>query len=353
MSLICLILQIVTGLFLAMHYKSDVGLAFVSIEYISRNVQYGWLIRYLHSNVASVFFIVVYLHMLRTLMYGSFMYPRQLLWGSGVIIFVLMIATAFLGYVLPWGQMSFWAATVITSLFSAIPLIGMDIVLWLWGGFSVDDATLNRFFSLHFFLPFVILVLSLIHLIFLHEFGSSNPTGFVFRTDGTFMMPLYIIKDLNGINYMFILIAFLVFFSPNYLGHPDNYILANPLVTPAHIVPEWYFLPLYAILRSIPSKLLGVIVLALAILILLFLPTLVGKLNVIRSFYFKPAIKVLIILIIVNCLILGWVGGKPVVEPYFSIGQLATFMYFMLFLAYGWSGIIEQFLLKSYSRLSI
>jgi len=225
MALICLVLQIATGLFLAMHYKGDSNLAFASVEYISREVQYGWFLRYMHSNGASVFFLVVYLHMLRALMHGSFFYPRHLLWATGVIIFLLMIATSFFGYVLPWGQMSFWAATVIISLFSAIPIIGPDVVLWLWGGFSVDDATLNRFFSLHFFLPFIILALSIIHLMLLHEFGSNNPIGTFFRSDGLPMGPYYIIKDLNGINLLFILIVYLIFFLPNYLGHPDNYIL--------------------------------------------------------------------------------------------------------------------------------
>lgn len=221
LSLICLFLQILTGIFLAMHYKSDFLLAFFSIEYISRNIQNGWFIRYMHSNGASVFFIVVYLHIFRSLMFGSFSYPRQLLWLTGIIIFILMIITAFFGYVLPWGQMSYWAATVITSLFSAIPLIGNDLVLWLWGGFSVNDATLNRFFSLHFFLPFLILGVSVIHLILLHEFGSNNFIGVQFRLDGFSMTPLYIIKDMIGIIFMFILLSYLIFLVPNMFGHPD------------------------------------------------------------------------------------------------------------------------------------
>jgi quinol-cytochrome oxidoreductase complex cytochrome b subunit len=349
MALICLILQIVTGLFLAMHYKADSNLAFASIEYISREVQYGWFLRYMHSNGASVFFIVVYLHMLRALMHGSFFYPRHLLWATGVIIFLLMIATSFFGYVLPWGQMSFWAATVIISLFSAIPFIGPDIVLWLWGGFSVDDATLNRFFSLHFFMPFVILALSIIHLMLLHEFGSNNPIGTSFRSDGLPMGPYYIVKDLNGINLLFILIVYLIFFLPNFLGHPDNYILSNPLVTPPHIVPEWYFLPLYAILRSIPSKLLGVIALFFAILTILILPLLSGRNNLIRSFFFKPFVKILIIFIIFNSIILGWIGGQPVVPPYYFIGQIATLMYYLLFFSFATLGFFEQIISKVYS----
>lgn len=349
MALICLILQIATGLFLAMHYKGDSNLAFASVEYISREVQYGWFLRYMHSNGASVFFIVVYLHMLRALMHGSFFYPRHLLWVTGVIIFLLMIATSFFGYVLPWGQMSFWAATVIISLFSAIPIIGPDVVLWLWGGFSVDDATLNRFFSLHFFLPFIILALSIIHLMLLHEFGSNNPIGTSFRSDGLPMGPYYIIKDLNGINLLFILIVYLIFFLPNFLGHPDNYISSNSLVTPPHIVPEWYFLPLYAILRSIPSKLLGVVALFFAILTILILPLLSGRNNIVRSFFFKPFVKVLIIFIIFNSIILGWIGGQPVVPPYYFIGQIATLMYYLLFFSFAVLGFFEQIISKVYS----
>lgn len=351
MALICLILQIATGVFLAMHYKSDLNLAFASVDYICRNVQYGWLIRYLHSNGASVFFLVVYLHMLRNIVFGSFNYPRQLLWGSGVVILILMIATAFLGYVLPWGQMSYWAATVITSLFSAIPWVGNDIVLWLWGGFSVDDATLNRFFSLHFFFPFVILMVSLIHIMLLHEFGSNNPSGVFFRSDFTFMTPLYIIKDLFGTNFLFIFLAYLVFVSPDLLGHTDNYILSNALVTPPHIVPEWYFLPLYAILRAVPDKLLGVVTLAIAIILLLFLPFFVNRFNLIRSNIFKPLFKPLMMLFALDLLILGWIGGQPVEEPYFIIGQAATIFYFGFFVFFGVASVFEHYVLKFYNYL--
>jgi len=303
----------------------------------------------MHSNGASVFFIVVYLHMLRGLMFGSFAYPRQLLWGTGIIIFILMIATAFFGYVLPWGQMSFWAATVITSLFSAIPLIGNDVVVWLWGGFSVSDATLNRFFSLHFLLPFLLLGLSIIHIMLLHEFGSSNPMGTIFRHDGIPISIFYIIKDFFGINFMFILLFYLVFAVPNLLGHPDNYIMSNPLVTPTHIVPEWYFLPLYAILRSVPDKLFGIIALLFAIIFLLFLPYIFGFVNLIRSFFFKPYMKFIIGIFIVNSLFLGWVGGMPVVEPYFFIGQVTTVMFFLIFFSMGFFGFIEQLIFKTYS----
>ncbi len=327
-ALVILFLQILTGIFLAMHYKSDIMLAFSSVEYILRDVKYGWLLRYLHSNGASFFFIVVYLHMLRSLLFGSYKYPRHLLWTSGVIIFVLMIATAFFGYILPWGQMSFRAATVIISVFSAIPLIGDEIIYWLWGGFSVDDATLNRFYSLHYLFPFLILALSIIHLIFLHEFGSNNPLGISFRSDGIFLAPYYIVKDMFGLNVILILMAFFIFWIPNYMGHPDNYILGNPLITPPHIVPEWYFSPLYAVLRSIPNKLLGVIGLAMAILALLFLPLIIGKWSLIRSLYFKPFIKMLIAVFVINCIILGWIGGQPVISPYYFIGQISTFVYF-------------------------
>jgi quinol-cytochrome oxidoreductase complex cytochrome b subunit len=345
-ALVCLILQIATGVFLAMHYKSDINLAFASVEYIIRDVQYGWVIRYLHSNGASVFFLIVYLHILRSLLFGSFAYPRQLLWSSGIIIFVLMIATSFFGYILPWGQMSFWAATVIISVFSAIPIVGNEIVFWLWGGFSVDDATLNRFFSLHFLFPFIILGLSLLHIMFLHEFGSNHPMGSPFRFDGLLMTPYYIVKDVFGLNLVFIFLAYLVFLIPNYLGHSDNYILGNPLVTPPHIVPEWYFLPLYAVSRSIPDKLLGVIALLCSILIMLFLPFVIGKWLLIRSLFFKPFLKVLIIVFIINSFFLGWIGGQPVIPPYYFIGQVSTFIYFLLFLLFAFSSLIENIILK-------
>jgi len=344
MALICLFLQIATGVFLAMHYKPDFELAFASIDYINRNVNYGWFLRYLHANGSSVFFLVVYLHMIKNLFFGSFNYPRQLLWGSGVIIFILMIATAFLGYVLPWGQMSFWAATVITSLFSAIPYVGDSFVAWLWGGFSLEDATLNRFFSLHFFFPFVILALSIVHLIFLHEFGSNNPSGIFFRSDFTFMTPLYIIKDLFGMNILFIFFFFIVFTYPDVLGHSDNYILSSSFTTPTHITPEWYFLPLYAVLRAVPSKLLGIIALAFFVVLLIFLPFFVNRFTLIRSNFFKPFYKSLMILFVIDLLILGWVGGQPVEEPFLFIGKAATIFYFIFYLLCFFSGLIEQYI---------
>jgi quinol-cytochrome oxidoreductase complex cytochrome b subunit len=347
-ALIILLIQIITGVFLAMHYKSDVYLAFSSIEYILRDVQYGWLIRYIHSNGASFFFLIVYLHILRSLLFSSFAYPRQLLWASGIIIFILMIATAFFGYILPWGQMSFWAATVIISVFSAIPIIGNEIIYWLWGGFSVDDATLNRFFSLHYLFPFLILGLSILHIIFLHEFGSNNPLGIFFRQDSVFMTPYYIVKDMLGLFVMFFFLFFFIFLIPNYLGHSDNYILGNPLVTPPHIVPEWYFLPLYAILRSIPNKLLGVIALGLGILFMLILPFFVGRWILIRSIFFKPFLKFIIIIFIINSYFLGWVGGQPVIPPFYFIGQIVTFIYFFLFFLLFFFSFLENVILKNY-----
>jgi len=277
-----------------------------------------------------MFFIVVYIHMFRGLYYGSYMHPREPLWISGVVILILMIATAFMGYVLPWGQMSFWAATVITNLFSAIPVVGEEIVLWLWGGFSVDNATLNRFFSFHYLLPFVLAGLIIVHLVFLHEYGSNNPLGVVSRVDQIPFAPYLTIKDGFSLVVFAMFFGFFVFFAPNYLGHPDNYIEANPMVTPAHIVPEWYFLPLYAILRSIPNKLAGVAALAAALLCLVLVP-MVGKAEV-RSSVFRPIYKALFWVFVVDCLILGWIGGKDVKYPYYEIGQAVTVLYFLYFL---------------------
>jgi len=263
-AMVCLGIQILTGILLAMHYTPNIDLAFISVEHIMRDVNNGWLLRYVHSNGASMFFIVVFMHTFRGLYYGSYLYPRQILWLVGVVILLLMIVTAFMGYVLPWGQMSFWGATVITNLFSAIPYIGKDIVLWLWGGYAIDNATLTRFFSLHYFLPFVIAGLVAIHLIILHEVGSSNPVGVAFKgIDYVPFTPQFTIKDLYGVLLFIAFYSCFIFFASNVLGHPDNYIPANPMVTPAHIVPEWYLLPFYAILRSIPDKLLGKLLLLL------------------------------------------------------------------------------------------
>jgi len=348
LAFICLLLQIITGLFLGMHYKSDVNLAFASIEYINREVYYGWFIRYLHSNGSSVFFLIVYLHILRGFIYGSFLYPRQLVWGSGIIIFILMMMTAFFGYVLPWGQMSYWACTVIITLATAIPIIGDDLIYLILGSYSVDDATLNRFYSLHFFFPFLIVGVTIMHLIFLHEFGSNNPIGLFYRCDGFSILPNYIIKDIHSFNLIFIFVLILVFFSPDKLGHPDNYVLSNSMITPTHIVPEWYFLAFYAILRSVPDKLVGLVLFILSILMLLFLPLIVGRFALIRSIYFKPFFKGLILIFIFNCVLLGWVGGQPVIEPYYFIGQIGTFFYFFLIVLFSFFNYFEQMFLYTY-----
>jgi quinol-cytochrome oxidoreductase complex cytochrome b subunit len=327
---ICLVIQIITGIFLAMHYVPHISLAFDSVEHIMRDVNYGWLIRYCHANGASVFFIVVYLHIFRGLYYGSYMHPRGWLWASGVLIFILMMATAFMGYVLPWGQMSFWGATVITNLFSAVPVYGGLIVEWLWGGFSVDQATLNRFYSLHYLLPFVIAGVTLLHLCLLHKYGSNNPLGI--NTDITSIpfYPYFYVKDFFSFWVFLLGYLSLVFFAPNMLGHPDNYIPANPMVTPAHIVPEWYFLPFYAILRSIPNKLGGVLAMFGAIAVWLLLPII--NISSTRSNIFKPLTSLNYWFIVSNFLILGWIGQQPVEYPFMEIGMFTTLLYFLLFL---------------------
>lgn len=331
LAAVCLGVQIVTGILLAMHYTPNIDLAFMSVEHIMRDVNYGWLLRYLHANGASMFFIIVYLHMFRGLYYGSYLYPRELLWNIGVIIFLAMMATGFMGYVLPWGQMSFWGATVITNLFSAFPVVGEHIVYWLWGGFSVDNATLNRFFSLHYLLPFIIAALAGLHVAVLHVHGSSNPLGIRSLNDYLQFHPYFTVKDIFSFVVFALFFAIFVFFYPNMLGHPDNYIQANPMVTPPHIVPEWYFLPFYAILRSIPNKLGGVLAMFAAILILLFLPLL--NRSSIRSSWFRPTYKPLFWLFVADCLVLGWIGGNVVETPFVQIGQIATFFYFFFFLA--------------------
>lgn len=342
---ICLVIQIVTGIFLAMHYTPHIDYAFLSVEHIMTDVNNGWLIRYTHANGASMFFIVVYCHIFRGLYYGSYIYPRGLLWASGVIIFLLMMATAFMGYVLPWGQMSFWGATVITNLFSAIPLVGQSIVEWLWGGFSVSNATLNRFFSLHYLLPFVIAGLVLLHLSLLHKDGSNNPLGINTNVDYVPFYPYYYVKDLFAFFVFASVFAFFVFFYPNLLGHPDNYIPANPLVTPAHIVPEWYFLPFYAILRSIPDKLGGVVAMISAILVLLLLPVI--NTSEIRSSKFRPIFAFFYWFLVADFVILGWIGQKPVESPYIEIGMAATVFYFVfLLILVPLIGIVEKTLIK-------
>jgi len=296
----------------------------------------------MHANGASMFFIVVYIHTFRGLFFGSYLYPRQLLWIVGALILLLMIMTAFMGYVLPWGQMSFWGATVITNLFSAIPVIGNDIVLWLWGGFAIDNATLNRFFSFHYLLPFIITALVIIHILLLHDFKSNNPLGLSIIFDNLSFSPYYLIKDLFGVILFLFFFSIFIFFFPNLLGHPDNYIMANPLVTPPHIVPEWYFLPFYAILRSIPNKLFGVLALFAAIVTLIFLP--LFHLSEIRSNLFKPASRFLFWFFLMNCFILGWIGSQPVHQPYVFIGQFATIFYFAyFFIALPFLSFFEQF----------
>jgi len=327
---ICLVIQIVTGIFLAMHYTPHVDYAFNSVEHIMRDVNNGWLIRYLHANGASMFFIVVYLHIFRGLYYGSYMYPRGTLWASGVVIFLLMMATGFMGYVLPWGQMSFWGATVITNLFSAIPVVGPSIVEWLWGGFSVDNATLNRFFSLHYLMPFVIAGVTVVHLSLLHKEGSNNPLGINTNLETIPFYPYFYVKDLLFFFIFLAVFSFFLFFYPNTLGHPDNYIPANPLVTPPHIVPEWYFLPFYAILRSIPDKLGGVAAMGGAIVILLFLPII--NTSKIRSSKFRPIFRFLYWFWVADFIILGWIGQKPVESPYIEVGVFCNNFLFCFFI---------------------
>nr|YP_010394738.1 apocytochrome b [Phytophthora tubulina]DAZ89175.1 TPA_asm: apocytochrome b [Phytophthora tubulina] len=327
---IMLVVQILTGIFLAMHYTPHIDFAFNSVEHIMRDVNNGWLIRYTHANGASFFFIVIYVHIFRGLYYGSYITPRESLWCSGVIIFILMMATAFMGYVLPWGQMSFWGATVITNLFSAIPLIGKDIVDWLWGGFALDNPTLNRFFSLHFTFPFVIVGAVLIHLILLHEVGSNNPLGITLKTENISFYPYFYTKDLFGLMLLFLVFFIFIFYYPNTLGHPDNYIEANPMKTPLHIVPEWYFLPFYAILRSIPNKIGGVIAMFGSLIILLTIPF--SNSSEIRSTAFRPIFKVCYWLLIVAFLLLGWVGQCPVEYPYTEIGIISMIYYFLFFI---------------------
>nr|AAQ93827.1 cytochrome b [Herichthys minckleyi]AAQ93828.1 cytochrome b [Herichthys minckleyi]AAQ93829.1 cytochrome b [Herichthys minckleyi]AND76225.1 cytochrome b [Herichthys minckleyi]AND76226.1 cytochrome b [Herichthys minckleyi] len=325
---LCLAAQILTGLFLAMHYTSDIATAFSSVAHICRDVNYGWLIRNMHANGASFFFICIYLHIGRGLYYGSYLYKET--WNVGVILLLLTMMTAFVGYVLPWGQMSFWGATVITNLLSAIPYIGNSLVQWLWGGFSVDNATLTRFFAFHFLLPFIIAAMTMIHLIFLHETGSTNPVGLNSDTDKISFHPYFSYKDLLGFVILLIALITLALFSPNLLGDPDNFTPANPLVTPPHIKPEWYFLFAYAILRSIPNKLGGVLALLFSILILMLVPIL--HTSKLRALTFRPLTQFLFWLLIADVIILTWIGGMPVEHPFTIIGQVASFLYFFIFL---------------------
>jgi len=327
----CLVIQIVTGVTLAMHYNPNVLEAFNSVEHIMRDVNNGWLIRYLHSNTASAFFFLVYLHIGRGLYYGSYRSPRTLVWTIGTIIFILMMATAFLGYVLPYGQMSLWGATVITNLMSAIPWVGQDIVEFIWGGFSVNNATLNRFFSLHYVLPFVLAALALMHLIALHDSaGSGNPLGVSGNYDRLPFAPYYIFKDLITIFIFILVLSIFVFYMPNLLGDSENYVMANPMQTPPAIVPEWYLLPFYAILRSIPNKLLGVIAMFSALLILLIMPF--TDMSRSRGIQFRPLSKIVFFIFVANFLILMLLGAKHVESPFIELGQISTVLYFLYFL---------------------
>ena len=327
-----LMVQLITGIVLVMHYTPNTLMAFASVEHIMRDVNWGWLMRYMHANGASMFFVAVYIHILRGLYYGSYKAPREILWILGVVIFLLMMATAFMGYVLPWGQMSFWGATVITNLFSAIPVIGDPIVIWLWGGFSVDNPTLNRFFSLHYLLPFVIVGVVALHVWALHVVGQNNPAGVEIQSeqDTVAFTPYATMKDAFGMTVFLVFFAWFLFFSPNYMGHPDNYIEANPMVTPAHIVPEWYFLPFYAILRSIPDKLGGVIAMFGSIAVLFVLPWL--DTSKVKSATYRPLYKQFFWILVICGLGLGYLGAMPAEGGYVIASRILTAWYFFHFL---------------------
>ena len=329
---LALVLQIATGIVLAMHYVPHSDMAFDSVEHIMRDVNYGWLLRYIHANGSSLFFLAVYIHLFRGLYYGSYKYPRELLWWLGIIILFLMMATAFTGYVLPWGQMSFWAATVITNLFTAIPVVGESITTWLWGGFTVGGPTLNRFFSFHYLLPFVIFAVMFLHLWALHVHKSNNPLGIDVKgpQDTIPFHPYYTVKDFAGYGVFFLVLGVLVFYAPNYLGEPDNYIAANPLATPPHIVPEWYFLPYYAILRAVPDKLGGVVLMTASISILFLLPWL--DTSRVRSGRFRPIFKQFYWLFLADCIVLGVAGANPPEGLMLVVGRVATVYYFAHFL---------------------
>jgi len=327
LALYFLLIQIITGIFLAMFYNPSAYLAYYIIMELNNDIYYGWLIRSLHANGASFFFLSVYLHMFRGIYYGSFAYPRQALWISGMIIFVLMIITAFLGYILPWGQMSFWAAMVITSLLAVIPEIGADLIFLLWGGYSIHDATLHRFYSLHFTFPFLILIISIIHLFLLHEFGSNNPLGLNSNIDWIPFSPYYLLKDCLSLIIVLIIFSYILFVFPDLLGHSINYEKANFLVTPSHIVPEWYLLFFYAVLRSITNKLLGFLFMVFSLVVLFMLPYILKGL-IIRSGTFRPWHAISFWILVVTCLQLSWIGGLPVLSPYLEVSQWYVILYF-------------------------
>nr|QST19736.1 apocytochrome b [Phaeocystis globosa]QST19755.1 apocytochrome b [Phaeocystis globosa]QST19774.1 apocytochrome b [Phaeocystis globosa]QST19793.1 apocytochrome b [Phaeocystis globosa]QST19812.1 apocytochrome b [Phaeocystis globosa] len=330
LAAMCLVTQLLSGIALAMHFTPHVDLAFLSVEHIMRDVNGGWLIRYIHANGASMFFITVYIHIARGLYYGSYMQPRGLVWTLGVIILILMMATAFMGYVLVWGQMSFWAATVITNFFTAFPIVGNKIVTLLWGGFSVDNATLNRFFSLHYLLPFLIAGVVVVHMAAVHNDGSNNPLGISSHADKISFFPYFFIKDTLGLVGGLIFFSFFVYYSPNSLGHSDNYIPANPMSTPEHIVPEWYFLFAYAILRSIPNKLMGVLALFASLLVLLLLPLI--NTSAVRSSLYRPLYQKFFWFLVADFFLLSYLGQAPAESPYIEVGQFATIYYFGFFI---------------------
>tara|TARA_B100001057_G_scaffold303810_1_gene303985 strand:+ start:37 stop:1320 length:1284 start_codon:yes stop_codon:yes gene_type:complete len=328
----CLVTQIITGIVLAMHYVPNTSLAFDSIEHIMRDVNYGWLIRYTHSNGASMFFLAVFIHMFRGLYYGSYKEPREIIWILGVVIFLLMIITGFMGYVLPWGQMSFWGATVITNLVATIPIIGEPVLTLLLGGYSVDNPTLNRFFSLHYLLPFVIFGVVILHIWALHVTGNNNPTGIEVKDskDTISFHPYYTVKDLFAYIVFLLMFCYFIFYNPNILGHPDNYIEADPMLTPAHIVPEWYLLPFYAILRAVPDKLMGVLLMFGSIVVLFFLPWL--DTMKVKSARYRPLYKIFFILFVIACLLLGYLGAKAPEGIYLFLSRVSTIYYFAFFL---------------------
>jgi quinol-cytochrome oxidoreductase complex cytochrome b subunit len=326
-----LVMQILTGVFLTMHYKPDATEAFDSVQYIMRDVNFGWLIRYLHSTGASAFFVVIFIHMARTLYYGSYRAPRELMWWSGQLLLIMLMATAFMGYLLPWGQMSYWGAQVITSLFGATPVVGNDIVIWLRGDFVVGDATLTRFFSLHYLFPFLILMVVVIHLVALHTVKSSNPSGITLHDRHNIPFhPYFTIKDFFGLSVFLVVFCAFVFFNPQFFIEPENNVPANPLQTPAHIEPEWYFLPFYAILRSIPDKLGGVVAMTLSILVFTAMPFL-DRCKVPGGAAYRPVYRIMFFLFIIDVLVLAYVGGQPVGGAITITGEIATFIYFALF----------------------